>query len=67
MTVVLAAVRVLDALRITSPSIGGPVDVNRLTADGATAPSEDDIERVRDRVRRWAELESQALDRLPPT
>ena len=28
---VLAAVRVLDALRITSPSIGGPIDVYRLT------------------------------------
>ena len=28
---VLVAVRVVDALRITSPSVGGPVDVYRLT------------------------------------
>ena len=62
---VLAAVRILDGLRITSPSIGGPVDVYRLTPDGADALSEGDIERVRERVRRWAELEGEALDRLP--
>ena len=62
---VLAAVRVLDALRVTSPSIGGPVDVYRLNPEGAVALSEEDIDRVRERVRRWAELESEALDRLP--
>ena len=61
---VMAAVRVLDALRITSPSIGGPVDVYRLTPDGADALSEKSIERVRKRVQRWVELESEALDRL---
>ncbi|MET0967007.1 MAG: proteasome protein [Nakamurella sp.] len=61
---VLAAVRVLDALRITSPSVGGPVDVYRLTPAGAKPLSEDDIERVRERVRRWAELENEVLDRL---
>jgi proteasome beta subunit len=64
---VLAAVRVLDALRVTSPSIGGPVDVYRVTAEGAAALSEDDIDGVRERVRRWAELESEALDRLSST
>jgi len=62
---VLAAVRVLDALRITSPSVGGPVDVYRLTPDGTDALSEDDIERVRGRVRHWEKLEGEALDRLP--
>lgn len=62
---VLVAVRVLDALRLTSPSVGGPVDVYRLTPERADELSEDDIERVRDRVRRWAELEREALDRLP--
>ena len=61
---VLAAVRVLDALRITSPSVGGPVDIYRLTAEGAAALSEDDLDHVRQRVRRWSELESEALDRL---
>lgn len=62
---VLAAVRVLDALRVTAPSVGGPVDVYRMTADGADALSEDDIERVRKRIRRWTELENEALDQLP--
>ena len=62
---VMAAVRVLDALRITAPSVGGPIDVYRLTADGAHALSEEDLEQVRTRVRRWAELENEALDRLP--
>ena len=61
---VLAAVRVVDALRITSPSVGGPVDIYRLTPDGTVALSDDDIERVRERVRRWAKLESEALDHL---
>ena len=61
----LAAIRVLDALRITSPSIGGQVDVYRLTTEEAVALSEDDIERVREQVRRWAALENEALDRLP--
>lgn len=62
---VLAAVRVLDTLRITSPSIGGPVDVYRMTPDGAAALTEEEIEAVRTKVRRWAELENEALDRLP--
>jgi proteasome beta subunit len=62
---VLVAVRVLDALRLTSPSVGGPVDVYRLTPERADELSEEDVERVRERVRRWAELEREALDRLP--
>jgi 20S proteasome alpha/beta subunit len=61
---VLVAVRVLDTLKITSPSIGGPVDVYRLTAQEAVALTEDDIERVRGRVRHWEELENETLDRL---
>ena len=62
---VLAAVRVLDALRITAPSVGGPIDVYRLTADGAHALSDEELEKVRARVRRWTELENDVLDRLP--
>ncbi len=61
---VLAAVRVLDALRITSPSIGGPVDVYRLTAEDAAALSEAEIERVRKRVKKWEALENEVLDKL---
>ena len=58
---VLAAVRVLDALRITSPSVGGPIDVYRLTADGAQALSDEDLERLHKDYRRRAE---QTLDVL---
>jgi 20S proteasome alpha/beta subunit len=59
---VLAAVRVLDALRITSPSVGGPIDVYRMTPDGAEGLDPSQIERVRERVQRWEELEGKLLD-----
>jgi proteasome beta subunit len=61
---VVAAVRVLDTLDATSPSIGGPIDVYRLTADGAEPLSEKDIDRVRTQVQRWTDLEGKALDKL---
>lgn len=61
---VLAAVRVLDALRITSPSIGGPVDVYRLTAEAAKELSVREIEAVRKRVKKWTSLENEVLDKL---
>jgi proteasome beta subunit len=61
---VVAAVRVLDTLRVTSPSVGGPVDVYRLTPDGARALTEKDIDGVRQQVQRWTDLESKALDDL---
>ena len=61
---VVAVVRILDTLGITSPSIGGPKDVYRITAEGATALSDKDIARVRKQVERWSGLESKALDEL---
>jgi 20S proteasome alpha/beta subunit len=61
---VVATVRILDTLRMTSPSIGGPVDIYRITADKAAALSEKDIDRVRKQAQRWSELESKALDEL---
>lgn len=61
---VVAVVRILDTLRVTSPSIGGPIDICRITADQAVALSEKDVDRVRQQVRRWSELESKALDEL---
>jgi 20S proteasome alpha/beta subunit len=61
---VVAVVRILDTLRITSPSIGGPVDVYRITAEKADALSDKDIDRVRKQVARWSGLESKALDEL---
>jgi len=61
---VVAVVRILDTLRVTSPSIGGPIDVYRITADKADALSDKDIDRVRKQVQRWSGLESKALDEL---
>jgi proteasome beta subunit len=61
---VVAALRVLDALDSSSPSVGGPMDICRLTPDGAQHLSPDEVEGVRNHVRRWVELEHQALDQL---
>ena len=61
---VVAVVRILDTLGITSPSIGGPKDVYRITAEEATALSDKDIARVRKQVERWSDLEGKALDEL---
>ncbi|MPZ71691.1 MAG: proteasome protein [Nitriliruptorales bacterium] len=61
---VVGAVRVIDALRITAPSVGGPVDVCRITPDGTDHLDEEEVEEVRGHVRRWTDLERQALDVL---
>jgi proteasome beta subunit len=61
---VVAAVRVLDALARTSPSVGGPLDVCRIDPDGAHHLSEKEINEERTRVQRWTELEKRALDEL---
>ena len=61
---VLAAMRVLDALDRTSPSIGGPMNICRMTPDGAHHLDEKEIEQARERVRRWVDLEQRALDEL---
>jgi 20S proteasome alpha/beta subunit len=61
---VVAAVRVLDALDRSSPSIGGPMNVCRMTPGGAHHLDEAEVEEVRKRVRRWVELEQRALDEL---
>ena len=61
---VLAAMRTLDALDRTSPSIGGPMNLCRMTPDGAHHLDEKEIEQARERVRRWVDLEQRALDEL---
>ena len=61
---VVGAVRVLDALRITSPSVGGPVDVCRITAEGTHYLTEDEVAEAREHVQRWTERERQVLDTL---
>ncbi|UXA19464.1 proteasome protein [Mycobacterium sp. SMC-4] len=60
----VAALRVLDALDASSPSVGGPMDICRLTADGAHHLDPDEVEDVRRQVTRWIDLERDALDRL---
>jgi len=61
---VVALMRVLDALDRTSPSIGGPMNLCRMTPDGAHHLDEKEVEQARERVRRWVELEQRALDEL---
>jgi proteasome beta subunit len=62
---VVAVVRVLDALDRTSPSVGGPMNVCRVTAaEGAHHLDDKEVEQARERARRWVELEQRALDEL---
>ena len=61
---VVAVVRILDTLRVTSPSIGGPIDLYRITAEQADALSDKEVARVRKQVQCWSDLESKALDEL---
>lgn len=61
---VVAALRVLDALDTSSPSVGGPMDICRIVPEGAQHLDEDDIAQARSRVGRWVELEQRALDEL---
>lgn len=61
---VVAALRVLDALDETSPTVGGPMDVCRITPDGAEHLEPAEIDEVRDHVRRWQDMERRTLDDL---
>lgn len=60
----VAALRVLDALDASSPSVGGPMDLCRITPDGAEHLSPDEVDDVRAQVQRWIGLEQEALDGL---
>ncbi|WP_094289745.1 proteasome protein [Mycobacterium lehmannii] len=60
----VAALRVLDALDASSPSVGGPMDLCRITPEGARHLDEEAVAEVRDNVHRWTELEQRALDDL---
>jgi proteasome beta subunit len=61
---VVAALRVLDALAASSPTVGGPMDICRLTPEGAHHLSPDEVDDVRKLVERWQELEQRAIDEL---
>lgn len=61
----VAALRVLDALDASSSSIGGPMDLCRITPeDGAQHLTSKQVEGVRKDVARWVKLEQSALDDL---
>ena len=61
---VVAALRVLDALDATSPSVGAPMDLCRITPTGlgTTPPTRSRWSALS--VSRWVELENRALDQL---
>ncbi len=59
---VVAALRVLDALDSSSPSVGGPMDICRITPEGARHLDEDEVAHVRERVTTWIGLEQRAID-----
>lgn len=61
---VLAAVRVIDALSVTSPSVGLEIDVARITPDGARALDDDEVEEARENVKGWVESERKLIDSL---
>jgi proteasome beta subunit len=61
---VLAVVRVLEALRISQPMVGGPLNLVRITPDGAEFLDEDTIEGAREQVDRWEREDQRTLDRL---
>jgi len=61
---VVAAVRVLEALMLSSPSVGGPFNVARIDADGRHNLDEGELEQARKEAERWRDLEQRALDDL---
>jgi proteasome beta subunit len=61
---VLAAVRVIDALSLTSPSVGADVDVACIVPEGATHLDEEAVHEAREQVKRWTEQEQRVVDEL---
>lgn len=61
---VLAMVRVLDALTTSQPMVGGPINVARITEEGARHLDEEEIEEVRGHVERWEQADRHTLDTL---
>ena len=60
----VAALRVLDALDASSPSVGGPMDLCRIKADQAHHLDPEAVDGIREQVGRWLKLEERALDGL---
>lgn len=63
----LAVLRVLDALAASSPTVGGPMSLCRLTPDdGAHHLDDDEVGEVRERCAELERAEQEALDRMFP-
>lgn len=60
----LAIVRVLDALTVSQPQVGGPLNLVRLRPDGAHHLDEEEIDDLREVVSKWEDAEQAALDDL---
>ena len=56
-----AVLRVLEALDLTSPSVGKPFSLCRIDEHGAHHLSDAEIEKVTKDVRRWEEAEQAAI------
>ncbi|MEX0956847.1 MAG: hypothetical protein WDZ83_16750 [Rhizobiaceae bacterium] len=56
-----AVLRVLQALDLTSASVGEPFSLSRIDKDGAHHLSDKDIEQVSKDVRRWEEAEQAVI------
>lgn len=61
---VAAAVRVIDALSVSQPQVGGPLNVYRLLPDGSHRLDEDEITEIRQVVRRWEQADRAAFDSI---
>jgi proteasome beta subunit len=61
---VVVAVRVLEALSRTAPSVGLEFDVCRITPDGTKRLDEGELDEARAKMRRLADLEQKALDEI---
>ena len=61
---VAGVLRVLEALDYTSPSVGAPFDIVRVTPAGVDRLDDDEIEQTRADVKRWTEMEQAVLDQL---
>lgn len=59
---VVAAARVLDALRVSQPTVGGPLNLIRMTPDGAHHLDDDEEAEALEDVRRWEDADRRALD-----
>src|SRR3546814_15723178 len=61
---VVAALRVLEALSYTSPSVGGPFTIARVTPERVHLLNDDEGAPAHAHLTRWAAREQKALDHL---